>query len=126
LLARFSLLSYNMVDHYWFLLSAVFAGGTLVYKTVSRSFGGEKKFESHGVDMKALQARVAKLEEEAIKRYSEGELERAEKHKPCADLKSNAYYKKPEDVISVFMMKEFMGKQFLDDLMYPEVGRSKP
>ncbi|KAE8125735.1 hypothetical protein FH972_020509 [Carpinus fangiana] len=39
----------------------IIPGGTLVYKTVSRSFGGEKKFESHGVDMKALQARVAKL-----------------------------------------------------------------
>jgi hypothetical protein len=113
-----------MVDHYWFLLSAVFAGGTLVYKTVLQSIRGEKKFESHGVDMKALQDRIAKLEEEAIKK-SEGDLERAEKHQPCADLKSNAYYKKPEDVIRVFMMKEFMGRQFLDDLMAPEVGRTR-
>lgn len=106
------------------MVSTVFAGGTLINETVWRSFGGEKKFDSYGVvEMKALQARVAKLEEEAIKKKSEGDLDqRAEKHhdQPCADLKSNAY-KKPEDVIRVFMMKEFMGRQFLDDLMVLEV-----
>ncbi|XP_059444333.1 uncharacterized protein LOC132176211 [Corylus avellana] len=102
----------------------IIPGGTLVYETVSRSIRGEKKFERNcEVEMKALQARVAKLEEEVIKKKSEGDLERADQkhHQPCADLKSNAY-KKPEDVIRAFMKKEFI---FLDDLMVPEVGRTR-
>ncbi|XP_062169962.1 uncharacterized protein LOC133875751 isoform X3 [Alnus glutinosa] len=86
-------------------------GGTLVYKAVLRSIRGEKKFDQgHELDMKALQAEVAELKET----LKSAGLVRAEKHQPCADLKSTVY-KKPEDVIRVFMMKEFMGMRLLDD-----------
>lgn len=113
--ARFSLLV-----QYSLLVSTAFAGGTLVYKAVLRSIRGEKKFDQgHELDMKALQAEVAELKET----LKSAGLVRAEKHQPCADLKSTVY-KKPEDVIRVFMMKEFMGRQLLDDLMVPEVRRT--
>jgi len=80
----------------------------------------KRKFDQgHELEMKALQAEIAELKET----LKSAGLERAEKHQPCADLKSTVY-KKPEDVIRVFMMKEFMGRQLLDDLIVPEVRRT--
>ncbi|XP_062170826.1 uncharacterized protein LOC133876546 [Alnus glutinosa] len=68
-------------------------GGTLFYKAVLRSIRGEKKVDQgHELEFKALKAEVAELKEI----FKSAGLERAEKHQPCADLKSTVY-KKPED-----------------------------
>lgn len=93
--------------------------------------------------MKELQANLLRLEKE----FSEYK----ELNKPSAELKSPsttnihsvarqkpqdvefAYTsnihsvgtRKPEDVIRVFMMKEFMFRQFCDDLMVPVALRKK-
>jgi hypothetical protein len=64
----------------------------------------KRKFDQgHELEMKALQAEIAELKET----LKSAGLERAEKHQPCADLKSTVY-KKPEDVIRVFMMNELV------------------
>lgn len=36
-----------------------------------------------------------------------------------------ATYKTPEDAIRVFMMKEFFGNRFLDDLLVHKIARGK-
>ncbi|KAK6132833.1 hypothetical protein DH2020_033432 [Rehmannia glutinosa] len=41
------------------------------------------------------------------------------------DVPENKIDKDPEDVIRVFMMKEFFGTRFLDDLMVHELARGK-
>ncbi|KAF3947129.1 hypothetical protein CMV_026697 [Castanea mollissima] len=102
-------------------------GGTSFSKIVSNSLRNEKKSGGNEVEPKALQAKISKLEEEIkeCKKLIEG----AEIHKPFADFKPEKFssfesnvYRKPEDVIRVFMMNESIGRQFLDALMIPSVS----
>ena len=88
-----------------------------------QSLHNEKKSGGNEVETKALQAKISKMEEE-IKECKKL-IGRAEIHKPFVDFKpeissfeSNVDIK-PEDVIRVFMMKESIGRQFLDDLIVP-------
>ncbi|XP_068311929.1 uncharacterized protein [Pyrus communis] len=81
-----------------------------------------KKVHELEVIMKALQADVLRLEKE-LSEYRKSH-EQVQLDKPSADLKSpntanihSVANQKPEDVIRVFMMKEFVGRQFLDDLI---------
>nr|XP_023915873.1 uncharacterized protein LOC112027437 [Quercus suber]POF06235.1 hypothetical protein CFP56_72966 [Quercus suber] len=88
-------------------------GGSLFYKIVLKSLHNEKKFGGNEVEPKALQAKISKMEEADVI------------HKPFADFKpeissfESNLDRKPEDVIRVFMMKESIGRQFLDDLIVP-------
>lgn len=55
-------------------------------------------------------------------------IEKTKVQKPIMELKSKNTLKlneKPEDMIRVFMMTEFMGKHFLDDLIVPGTRSSK-
>ena len=78
------------------------------------------------VETKALQAKISKMDED----FTEFKklIKRAEIHKPFVDFKpekSSSFEPnvdiKPEDAIRVFMMKESIGRQFLDDLIVPTV-----
>lgn len=77
------------------------------------------------METKALQAKISKMEEE-IKECKKL-IGRAEIYKSFADFKpekissfeSNVDIK--PDVIRVFMMKESIGRQFLDDLIVPTI-----
>ena len=77
------------------------------------------------METKALQAKISKMEEEITE--CKKLIGRAEMHKPFADfkLKSSSFEPnvdiKPEDAIRVFLMKESIGRQFLDDLIFPTV-----
>jgi hypothetical protein len=95
------------------------------------------------VDVKELQANLLRLEKE-FSEYKELNKPSAELKSPCTtNIHSVAMQKpqdmefaytsnihsvgtrKPEDVIRVFMMKEFMFRQFCDDLMVPVALRKK-
>ncbi|CAL9017329.1 unnamed protein product [Prunus brigantina] len=100
------------------------------YKIVAKSIRDVKESNKQEVDVKALQADLHGLQKE----FSEYKKlhEQVLIDKPSADLKSpntvnihSAVNQKPEDVIRVFMMKEFMGRQFFDDLMVPPVAPRK-
>ena len=91
-----------------------------------QSLHNEIKSGGNEVETKALQAKISKIEEE-IKECKKL-IGRAEIHKPFVDFKPEkiSSFKsnvdiKPEDVIRVFMMKESIGRQFLDDLIVPTV-----
>ncbi|KAM1057405.1 hypothetical protein ACFX2A_031352 [Malus domestica] len=82
------------------------------------------------VDVKALQTDILRLEKE-LSEYRKSH-EQVQLDRPSADLKSpntanihSVANQKPEDVIRVFMMKEFMGRQFLDDLVAFRGGPTK-
>ncbi|CAB4277611.1 unnamed protein product [Prunus armeniaca] len=105
-------------------------GGLVGYKIVAKSIRDVKESNKQEVDVKALQADLHGLQKEF------SEYKKLHEHglidKPSADLKSpntvnilSALNQKPEDVIRVFMMKEFMGRQFFDDLMVPPVAPRK-
>ncbi|KAM3696686.1 hypothetical protein ACB098_06G057800 [Castanea mollissima] len=101
-------------------------GGALFYKILSQSLHDEKKYGGNEVETKELRAKISKMEEEFTE-YKKL-IGRAEIHKPFADFKpekSSSFERnvdiKPEDAIRVFMMKESMGRQFLDDLIVPNV-----
>uniref|UniRef100_A0A7N2N8V3 Uncharacterized protein n=1 Tax=Quercus lobata TaxID=97700 RepID=A0A7N2N8V3_QUELO len=101
-------------------------GGWSFYKIVLQSLRNEIKSGGNEVETKALQAKISKMEEE-IKECKKL-IGRAEIHKPFVDFKPEniSSFKsnvdiKPEDVIRVFMMKESIGRQFLDDLIVPTV-----
>ena len=73
-----------------------------------------------------MHAKISKMEEEITE--CKKLIGRAEIHKPFADFKpekSSSFEPnvdiKPEDAIRVFMMKESIGRQFLDDLIIPTV-----
>uniref|UniRef100_A0A2N9IBJ7 Uncharacterized protein n=1 Tax=Fagus sylvatica TaxID=28930 RepID=A0A2N9IBJ7_FAGSY len=79
----------------------IIPGGTSVYKIVSRSLHDGKKVESNEGEIKALQAKIGKMEEDIME--CKKVIERAEIiHKPFADFKSqdtsyfesNGYYQK--------------------------------
>ena len=121
-----------------------FAGGSAVYNVGARSFSEFNNSNKQEVDVKALQAKLLRLEKE-VSEYRE--------MKPCADLmspsiasihstarqkpedmESESTYRsnihsigtsKPEDVIRVFMMKEFVFRQLCDDLMVPVAPRKR-
>ena len=90
---------------------------------VSWSLHDGKKIEGNEGEIKALQAKIGKMEEDIME--CKKVIERAEIiHKPFVDFKSQdtSYFesnvdKKPEDVIRVFMMKESISRQFLDGLI---------
>ena len=91
-----------------------------------QSLHNEKKSGGNEVETKALQAKISKMEEEIIE--CKKLIRRAEIDKPFADFKlekSSSFEPnmdiKPEDAIRVFMMKESIGRQFLDDLIVPTV-----
>ena len=91
-----------------------------------QSLHNEKKSGGNEVETKALQAKISKMEEEITE--CKKLIGRAEIHKPFADFKpekSSSFEPnvdiKPEDAIRVFMMKESIGRQFLDDLIIPTV-----
>ena len=91
-----------------------------------QSLRNEIQSGGNEVETKALQAKLSKMEEE-IKECKKL-IGRAEIHKPFVDFKPEniSSFKsnvdiKPEDVIRVFMMKESIGRQFLDDLIVPTV-----
>ena len=78
------------------------------------------------METKALHAKISKMEEEIIE--CKKLIRRAEIHKTFADFKPEKISSfesnmdiKPEDVIRVFMMKESIGRQFLDDMIVPTV-----
>ena len=83
------------------------------------------KSENHAVELKALHAKIDKLGQKVG--HYEKLLEQMEmKNKQCSDFKpsktpdldlNSVASQKPEDVIRVFMMKDFIGRQFLDDLL---------
>ena len=91
-----------------------------------QSLHNEKKSGGNEGETKALQAKISKMEEEITE--CKKLIGRAEIHKPFADFKpekSSSFEPnvdiKPEDAIRVFMMKESIGRQFLDDLIVPTV-----
>ena len=91
-----------------------------------QSLHNEKKSGGNEVETKALQAKISKMQEEIIE--CKKLIRRAEIHKPFANFKlekSSSFEPnvdiKPEDAIRVFMMKESIGRQFLDDLIVPTV-----
>ena len=91
-----------------------------------QSLHNEKKSGGNEVETKALQAKISKMEEEIIE--CKKLIKWAKIHKPFADFKlekSSSFEPnvdiKPEDAIRVFMMKESIGRQFLDDLIVPTV-----
>ncbi|PQP94767.1 uncharacterized protein Pyn_40740 [Prunus yedoensis var. nudiflora] len=97
---------------------------------LKKDFSDYKKVHEPEVDVKALQADLLRLEKE-LSKYRKLH-EQVPIDKPSAELKSpntvnihSAVYQKPEDVIRVFMMNEFMGRKFLDDLMVPSVAPRK-
>ncbi|XP_021833116.1 uncharacterized protein LOC110772931 isoform X4 [Prunus avium] len=99
-------------------------------RRLKKDFIEYRKVHEPEVDVKALQAIVVRLEKE-LSEYRKPR-EQVLIDKPSADLKSpntvnihSAVNQKPEDVIRVFMMNEFMGRKFLDDLMVPSVAPRK-
>ena len=91
-----------------------------------QSLHNEKKSGGNEVETKALQAKISKMDED----FTEFKklIKRAEIHKPSVDFKpekSSSFEPnvdiKPEDAIRVFLMKESIGRQFLDDLIFPTV-----
>ncbi|KAM5585894.1 hypothetical protein ABKV19_005015 [Rosa sericea] len=99
-------------------------GGSTFYNIAASSIRDFNNSNEQEVDVKALQAKVLRLEREF------GEFR--ERNKPCADVKSpsisnvqSVATRKPEDVIRVFVMKEFMWRQLTDDLMVPVAPRKR-
>lgn len=106
------------------------SGGALVERIVSKSFRDYSEPKDYKGKIKSLEATVGKLEKEIsdIRKLHE----QAEICKRAVDLESRnarplgSYVnKKPEEVIRIFMAKEFMGTHFLDDLIVPGVGYRK-
>ncbi|BFG29314.1 hypothetical protein CerSpe_155880 [Prunus speciosa] len=100
------------------------------YNIVNNSIKELKDSDNQEVDVKALQADVRRLDKE-LSKYRKFH-EQVPIDMPSADLKSpntvnihSAVNQKPEDVIRVFMMKDFMGRKFFDDLMVPPVAPRK-
>ncbi|CAN6694439.1 unnamed protein product [Malus baccata var. baccata] len=100
------------------------------YKIVKRSISGLNETDEQEVNGKALQTDILRLEKE-LSEYRKSHKQ-VQLDKPSADLKSpntanihSVANWKPEDVIGVFMMKEVMGRKFLDDLMAFRGGPTK-
>ena len=99
-----------------------FAGGGSALKVLKKSYNDAKKSENdQTVDVKALQAKVRSLEKE-MDEFKELVKETRLNKAPSSDNSKQhdsvvVGNQKPEDVIRVFMMKDFIGRQFLDDLI---------
>ncbi|CAI9762331.1 unnamed protein product [Fraxinus pennsylvanica] len=52
-------------------------------------------------------------------------MDREEMRPGSLDLVDSIDNQKPEDVIRIFMMKQFVGSRFLDDLMVPKLRKGK-
>ncbi|KAM5585895.1 hypothetical protein ABKV19_005016 [Rosa sericea] len=99
-------------------------GGSTFYNIAASSIRDFNNSNEQEVDVKALQAELLSLKIELS--------EYRKMNKPCADVKSPSITNvqsvatcKPEDVINVFMMKEFMGRQFCGDLLVPVAPRKR-
>ncbi|KAL7218186.1 hypothetical protein ACSBR2_011458 [Camellia fascicularis] len=106
-------------------------GGVSIYNIVTRSLRDEKT-EDYKEAMKTLQARIDTLESESNhyrKLLEEAQMLRCDiqlesQNAPC--LNSNTIInQKPEDVIRMFMVKEFVGRHVLGYLIVPRVGHGK-
>ncbi|KAI8011473.1 hypothetical protein LOK49_LG06G00674 [Camellia lanceoleosa] len=82
--------------------------------------------------MKTLQARIVRLESESNhyrKLLEEAQMLRCDiqlesQNALCLNSNTNVN-QKPEDVIRMFMMKEFVGRHVLGHLIVPGVGHGK-
>ncbi|KAL6975982.1 hypothetical protein U1Q18_024777 [Sarracenia purpurea var. burkii] len=116
---------------------SVRAGGVSIYNVVSRSLVDEKslrdeKTEDYKEVIETLQARIGRLEKESScgckKLHNQSEMLLSCDAKldsqiaQCLDSNGN---QKPEEVLRIFMMKEFVGGHIFDDLLIPGVPHRK-
>ncbi|XP_057474963.1 uncharacterized protein LOC130763040 isoform X2 [Actinidia eriantha] len=99
-------------------------GGAPVYKIALQSLRDEKP-EDYKELLKHTQARLDKLERELANNQAKTlspDVKVDPQTAPRLELNASL---KPEDVIRIFMMKEFGGRYMFDDLVVPVVGRGK-
>ncbi|GFZ12560.1 hypothetical protein Acr_23g0009450 [Actinidia rufa] len=99
-------------------------GGAPVYNIALQSLRDEKP-EDYKELLKHTQARLDKLERELANNQAKTlspDVKVDPQTAPRLELNASL---KPEDVIRIFMMKEFGGRYMFDDLVVPVVGRGK-
>ena len=106
-------------------------GGSFFHTAIVKSLPDQKK-EELTKKVNTLQARITMLEKQAAgsgKSNNGKEIPNSDKPNfdtaSCLDTTIN--FQKPEDVIRIFMMKEFVGReineQIVENLMVPGVGK---
>ena len=115
----------NSIVGNWNIVSL--AGGGPVIDVVRHSLRDE--VDSQKGSVQELEARVAKLEEELNALKTVGQVQIPSSSMPSKagnnpDFNTNVN-KRPEDLLEIFMMKEFIHTRLLDDLIVPGTGSKR-
>ncbi|KAJ0103072.1 hypothetical protein Patl1_04551 [Pistacia atlantica] len=103
-------------------------GGPILYDIVNRSLRYYKKSNDDTKILQELEDKLGRMDKE-LSDYRKL-LEQTEIRKPIRELDCRnttlGLNQKPEDVIRIFMMTEFVGDHLLDNLIVPGVRSRKP
>lgn len=95
-----------------------FAGGNFAHKIVTKSYEDAYKSKNdHDQKPEDVCRKLSSVE--VVENYKLSDDDGEYFKSQTAPNHHLLRYQKPEDVIRIFMMKGFMGRQFLDDIIVP-------